>query len=169
MGKRKIDDILPSGDLTNCLPKKTCYLCGPMEYAKNNGLDWRLVYRDELAKLNIQCIIPEEEETGMTEEDMRILKEEDPTQYIKIMRQFIEMDLKFVEDCDMVVAFWDGERMSGTIGEAQHAYLHGTPIYLVSPRPFTEIPGWFAACFTETFESLGCLLLYLNKQSFYRV
>jgi len=166
------DDVLPSLEEAQCLPKLTAYLAGPMEFADSYGLNWRLEYRKELKRLNIETIIPEEEELkkgGLTEKEVNQLKADDPEKYKAYVRtNFIQPDLTFVRECDMVIVRWEGEQMSGAVGETQEAYLSGTPVYLVSSREVKDIPGWFFACSTEHFKTLGCLLLYLTKHSFYR-
>jgi len=140
------------------------YLAGPMEYAANAGLSWRLHYEQELNKLGIKCIIPEFEEKFVTDQaELNRLKKEDIPHYVKIMRQLIDLDLDFVETVDMVVVKWTGERMSGTIGEVQHAYLVSTPAYLVTELDLQEVPGWFLACFTKTFTSLEELTTHIKS------
>lgn len=143
---------------------KKAYLAGPMEYAANAGLDWRLEYRDDLANLEIDVIIPEYEEGGIcTQEQLNHLKVHDIESYIRIMRQLITLDLRFVETVDLIVCYWDGERMSGTVGEFQKAYEIGRKTCLVTPRPFIEIPGWFLACSTDRFHTKEELLVHLKE------
>ena len=131
------------------------YLCGPMEFAANNGLDWRLEARDELAQIGISCIIPNEEEADLKPENgwdwLKINRE---GEYINLMRKIIERDLGFVEEADVLVGRWEGERMSGTIHEVGYAYQLGKPIYLISTQPITVIPGWFLACCTKRFQTV---------------
>lgn len=168
----KYDDVIPSVEEGKCLPEQTCYLAGPMEFAEEYGLAWRLEYQEQLNRLNIHSIIPEHEEIargGLTEKEVAQLKIDNPEDYKEYVREnFIKPDLKFVRDSDMVIVRWEGEQISGTAGEAQEAYLSDVPVYLVSSREVKDIPGWLYACSTEHFKSLSCLLLYLTKQSFYR-
>ena len=145
--------------------KRICYLAGPMESVKDAGRGWREVYSEELKQLGFMCIIPEDKEEFITnQEELNDLKKTDRHQYVDIMRKLISLDLKFVETADIIVTRWNGEVTAGTIGEAQHAYLEGKLIYLVTDKEFHEIPGWFGACFTEIFDSLDCLLLYLSEE-----
>ena len=150
---------------------RRAYLAGPIEYANNFGRVWREEYSQLFKEfLNIECIIPEHEEKHIIEtpEILLDLKKNNPREYINRMRQLQDLDLQFVEDVDIVVVHWNGERMSGTIGEAQHARLMGVPIYLVTKIPFVEIPGWFAACFDyeNIFDSISCLMMQLADQQF---
>lgn len=144
----------------------TTYLAGPMEYTEDNGLGWRLVFKEELEKLQIKSILPNFEELELVKNPQHFnsLKETNTEEYISIMRQLIDIDLTFVLDVDFVIIKWEGERMSGTIGEAQHAYLAGVPVYLVTSQPIKDIPGWFLGCTTEVFENLNCLMLFLIRE-----
>jgi nucleoside 2-deoxyribosyltransferase len=157
--KRKIKSVL------HWKKEKTAYLAGPMEYAQDNGLGWRLEYERDLSKLSIRSIIPNfEEKQILNGLDLPHIKKTDIDRHNQVIRAFIKQDLRFVEDVDYVIVNWNGERCSGTIGEAQHAYLCGTPAYLVTSKPFHEVPGWFLACFTKAFHSKRDLLAYLEAQ-----
>ena len=140
------------------------YLAGSMEYSDNQGLDWRLEWREDLGKLGIQCIIPNFEEADIILDSEQFQRDKitNLDKYINIMRKIIRKDLAFVEQVDFVITKWDGEKGAGTIGEAQHSFLIGKPNYLVTSLPFHEVPGWFLACFTELFHSKEKLLKFLE-------
>jgi hypothetical protein len=143
---------------------QTAYLCGPMEYDTDEGLGWRLEYRQDLAQLGIKCIIPNEEEKLIKDEkDMQLLKQQDLHEYIRIMRAFIKQDLSFTLNATYLICRWEGQRMSGTVGEAQARYLAGKDAYLVTSKPLIEVPGWFLACFTHYFRDKSSLLSYLRE------
>jgi nucleoside 2-deoxyribosyltransferase len=132
------------------------YLAGPMEFAEDYGMGWRERLRNELKEFGIRCILPNEEEAKFisSQHELNDIKESDPQRYINIMRQFIKQDLQFVEGVDMIITCWEGERMSGTIGEATHAYCSDQVSYLITSVPFKDIPGWFVACYSEIFTSV---------------
>jgi len=143
---------------------KKVYLAGPMEYAPQDGLDWRIEYAKELGEyLGIECVIPNHEEKHIVPDQakFRQLKKEKPYEYIKIMRQLKEMDLNIVQNVDAVICNWNGEMMSGTVGEAQHATFHGVPVFLVTKKPLSDVPGWFLSCCDEVFPELSCLMMHL--------
>lgn len=149
--------------------KKTsllAYLAGAMEYAYNEGINWRRIYQKILAKeCNISAIIPNDEEKKIKKDyNFNYLKENNLDKYIEIMRQFIDADLQFVESVDMLIVRWEGERTAGTVHEVGHAYQIGTPCYLVTSKKPIEVPGWFLACFTKYFPSLKALVQYLKQQ-----
>ena len=144
--------------------KQTAYLAGPMEYAKKNGRGWRIRYKQELEKIGINCIIPEFHERDITnEKEMKRLKLENINLYIEKMRQLIALDIEFVQSVDMVIVKWNGEVMSGTIGEVQEAYLQFVPAYLVTEYDLSTVPGWFLACFERTFRNFKQLKQYLKS------
>jgi len=147
---------------------KTCYLAGPMEFTADGGRAWREEYRDLLKEyLEVDCIIPEEEESLITnQKELNRLKKENIFEYTELMRKIIDLDLNFVDNVDMLIVRWEGEAMSGTIHEVGHAYEAGKPCYLVTSKPFHEVPGWFLATFTEIFESIACLMMFLADEKF---
>jgi nucleoside 2-deoxyribosyltransferase len=142
---------------------RVAYLAGPMEYAENAGLDWRLDCAKALKQLDISCVIPELEEQLITDqEELNQLKINDIRKYIGIMRQLIKLDINFVHTLDLIIVKWEGERMSGTIGEVQEAYLRGRPVYLVTSQPLSSVPGWFLACCQHASRTIDQLALHLS-------
>jgi len=150
------------GDKEN---NKIAYLCGPMEYADDNGDEWRREYASKLLELNIRSIVPNNEEKKIKGiYSMNELKKSNIGKYIQIMREFIRMDLTFVEAADVIITRWEGEASAGTIHEAGKAYELGKPCYLITSRSDKEVLGWFLACFTKIFNSLDELVEYLKDE-----
>ena len=142
---------------------KTVYLAGAMESLADEGLSWRRQFSTVLQSIGIKSIIPNDEEKNIKEKyNMAELKKTDIDKYIEIIRAFISMDLKFVENVDMLIVKWEGEVTSGTIHEVGYAYQLGKPCYLVTSKLPHEVPGWFLACFTKTFTNLDSLISYLK-------
>jgi len=151
----------------NAQPReKVAYLAGPMEFAEDYGMGWRERIREGLKSLGIRCILPNEEEAKFIsgQGELNEIKKYDPQRYVNIMRQFIKQDLQFVESVDMIVTCWNGERMSGTIGEATYAYLKDQVSYLITNKTFEQIPGWFAACYTKIFYSEDAFLDFMRTE-----
>ena len=143
--------------------KRTCYLAGPMEYAHNEGINWRRTYAKALEECSISCIIPNDEEKEIKKNiNMSDLKENDIEKYIEILRAFIDQDLKFVETVDMIIVRWEGELTTGTVHEVGYAYQLKKPTYLVSSLKNKDIPGWFLACFTKKFSTMTELMDFLK-------
>ena len=142
------------------------YLAGPMEHTADNGFGWRSEYKKDLQKLHILSVIPSDYETELIPDPEQFQRDKQffLNRFLKTMRAIIKLDLKFVETVDFVITRWEGERCSGTIGEAQHAFLIGKPNYLVTSKPFHEVPGWFLACFTELFHTKEELYKFLKAE-----
>ena len=144
---------------------KTAYLAGAMESLKDEGLLWRRQFDAALKPIRIKSVIPNDEEKDIKKNNnMAELKKSDINKYIKIIRSFISMDLKFVEEVDMLIVKWEGEQTYGTVHEVGYAYQLKKPCYLVSSKPTYEIPGWFLACFTKKFSTLQELIGFLMEE-----
>lgn len=145
---------------------KTIYLCGPMEYAKDMGIAWRREFAKELSKLGYKCIIPNDEEENIKKKyDFSInTKNEDLDKYIKVIREFIALDLDFVKNSDYLICNWEGEVSAGTIHEVGYGYQLNKPCYLVTSKSLQLVPGWFLACFTKCFKSLNELIEFLKEK-----
>lgn len=153
-------------------PKGNIYLSGGMEFAKNNGEDWRAICSEELKKngyypfdiagldkayANVHGnfygnFAPNEE--GMLRRKAIIRK------------QFIHTDLNLiVDDTDAMIVLYDESvrRGAGTISECQVAFLHDIPIFIVSAWEDweKEIPGWLHGLSTKIFTSFDDLHKYL--------
>ena len=134
-----------------------------MEFAPDHGKVWREEYRDLLKEyLEIDSIIPEEKEYLIANHKNLIdLKRENIFEYVNYMREIIKLDLSLVDQADLVIVRWECEMISGTVHEVARAYETNKPCYLVTSKPFHEVPGWFLALFTEIFESIACLMMFL--------
>lgn len=142
------------------------YLAGPMEYVPDFGLRWREEYEKELDILDILCIVPNEKQQIIAnEKELQKLKVEDLESYIKKLREIIALDLKYVTSSDFLIVRWmAGEETTGTVGEAQTAYLNNIPVYLVTNMNPYDIPGWFLACCAEVFHSKEDLFSFLKSK-----
>jgi nucleoside 2-deoxyribosyltransferase len=147
--------------------EKLVYLAGPMEDSADNGLGWRVEFREALKEFDFNCIIPEEHEEGLIPPgaNMSKIKRTNLDLYKTIVRRFIKLDLKFVEDADLIVIKYEGEQTSGTIGEAQYAYQLKKPVMLVSSLPEEQISGWFLSCCSIKFSSLEEMVEYITNHS----
>jgi nucleoside 2-deoxyribosyltransferase len=143
---------------------KLIYLCGPMEYAADCGVQWRKEFSEVLAKKNYRCISPNEEEEFIKKKykvDAET-KKNNIDEYISGIREFITLDLTFVESADMLVCKWEGEQCSGTIHEVGYARQISKPSYLITSKPLYEVPGWFLSCFTKCFKTIDELINFLE-------
>lgn len=148
------------------------YLSGGMEYAANEGRDWRLKLQEWLeSRLGSSVFNPNLESQHFFEShapgiDFRALKQSEPERFQELVSHLVDIDcIEIAERTDYVVCYWDEGAMrgAGTKGELTMARFFGKPVYMVTSFPFTEIPGWVLGCTTmifPDFESLKAFLLH---------
>lgn len=131
------------------------YLAGAIEDKKDHGAQWRLDITPKLMdiaeKFGIKITIndPCEQEkikTGMgpseSKEKYKGWKRAGCwAQFHYVLSRIQEMDIYLVRDSDFLIVYFEKET-GGTVCEMWDAYLHGIPIYVVSPNPPTEINSW---------------------------
>jgi hypothetical protein len=140
------------------------YLVGPMEDTSDNGLGWRVEYRNRLKKYNVRCIIPNFEEAELIPdvEKFNQLKKTNYPEFKEVMRKIAVKDIGFVKEADFLIVRWEGESMSGSVAEVHEAFFNlDTPAYLVTSLPFHKVPGWFGCCMDEEFHTLDELIEHL--------
>lgn len=147
------------------------YLSGGMEYAQNEGRDWRQHLEEWLEK-QFSCNVfnPYTQSLNFFSQhfpdvDIRSLKETDVVQYATIVARLVEIDCKEIaERSDLVICYWDdsAQRGAGTKGELTIAKHFGKPVYMVTSVPHKEIPGWVLGCTTFIFESFDELKKFLS-------
>ena len=149
-------------------PPQTCYLAGAIEAADDEGRTWRERYKKEFDVVGLEAWIPNDLnlEHELTMEQWKVLKARDDLKEFKteFRKRIIKPDIQAVDDADIIVVRWDGEQTTGTAHEVGRAYLRGQMIYLVTPRPFREVPAWMLACVEAEFHGLEQLTKYLHKR-----
>lgn len=150
---------------------KRVYLSGGMEYALDEGRDWRTMMQEWLMKtLHCEVFNPNVESDAFFRTqypglDIRGLKGKDIVQFASIMTQLVEIDSREIaERSDLVVCHWDESAMkgAGTKGELTIARYFGKPVYMVTSMPLEEIPGWVLGCTTLVFGSFDELKKFLS-------
>jgi hypothetical protein len=144
-----------------------------MEYAVNEGMDWRAATQEWLEK-ELQCVVfnPNRESVRFFSKhypscNFRSLKHTDLSQYQTIVSKLVDLDCKEIADrSDFVVCYWDESAMkgAGTKGELTMAKYFGKPVYLVTSIHHYDIPGWVLGCTTEILPSFEALKAFLLKQ-----
>jgi hypothetical protein len=147
------------------------YLSGGMEYAADEGRDWR---RDMQAWLEHErgCVVfnPNVESdrllgTEYSGIDFRELKRRDLPQFRTIVERIVTIDCnEIAERTDFVVVYWDesAQRGAGTKGELTMAHFFRKPVYMVTAVPLESIPSWVLGCVTEIFSDFGSLKRFLS-------
>ena len=150
------------------------YLSGPIENAHDHGSSWRdniTIWLE--SNLNHKVFNPVKETQSRikecTKSDFRSMKKTNPSEYIKIIRKIIKLDLEAViNDSDYLIVNWDKSVLKGggTHGEITMAYWVKKPIYIVNSLPLDEMSSWIFSCanhvFTD-FDSLKSKLTILYK------
>lgn len=141
------------------------YLAGAMEYAPDRGCGWRAAMSEFLSTaLGHTVFNPCVEEQALIDRrgipDFRDLKARDTAAFRRAMRDIIDLDLAALrERVDYVVCLWDEHvaRGAGTHGELTLAYLHGKPVYLVTPFAATDLSSWVIGCSSEIYPDFTAL------------
>ncbi len=147
------------------------YLSGGMEYATDEGRDWRTGIQEWIEReLGGSVFNPNIESdrlftTKYSGVQFRALKRGDFELYRKIAAELVELDSREIAlRSDVVVCFWDdsAQRGAGTKGELTLAKYFGKPVFMVTSMPMEALPGWVIGCVTmivPDFPSLKTALL----------
>jgi hypothetical protein len=146
------------------------YLSGGMEYAKNEGMDWRNSMDTWLREsLGHKIFNPNTESEkflnkSLPNKNFRLLKSTDIETYSKIVKKFVIIDSKEIAlRSDYVICYWDksAQRGAGTKGELTIARYFNKPVYMVTRISKEQIPGWVLGCVTKSFNSFDQLKDFL--------
>jgi hypothetical protein len=148
------------------------YLSGGMEYAADEGRDWRSTLQDWLEQ-TLKCTVfnPNYESDQFLyricpDVDFRALKRNDLSKFTAIVSQVVDLDCdEIAKRSDFVICYWDASAMrgAGTKGELTIAKYFGKPVYLVTSIPHDDIPGWVLGCTTRVFPSFDELKAFLQE------
>lgn len=149
------------------------YLSGGMEYAANEGRDWRTALHEWLHhELHCEVFNPNEESERFflrehPDVDFRRLKFQDIQAYQTIVRRLVELDCdEIAHRSTFLICYWDdgAARGAGTKGELTMAKFFKKPVYMVTGMPTQDIPGWVLGCTTRIFPSFEELKEFLKTR-----
>jgi hypothetical protein len=155
----------------NAVPRRV-YLSGGMEYAANEGRDWReTMQRFCEDELGWTVFNPNRESERFFQKnwpgmDFRAVKRLDIDRYREIVSRLVDIDShEIAERTDIVVCYWDeaAAKGAGTKGELTMARFFGKPVYMVTSIPAQEIPGWVLGCTTRMFAAFSALTEFLRS------
>jgi len=152
---------------------RRAYLSGGMEYAPDEGRDWRQEMQTWLER-ELRCSVfnPNVESekflgTAYGGIDFRELKRRDIDTYRTIIERIVTTDCdEIAVRTDFVVAYWDdsAQRGAGTKGELTMAHFFRKPVYLVTSMPPEAIPSWVLGCVTRIFRDFQSLKDFLSGE-----
>lgn len=151
-------------------PRGNIYLSGGIEKAINDGAGWREQVSESLRyfgyfPLNITAL-----DRAYRKEHGKLYTDFDEADEIRrkanIRRHFVYTDLELIKnDSDALIVYYDeAVRLgAGTISEAQFAFLHDIPVFVVSAWENwqEEVPGWLHALSTKIFTSFDDCIDYM--------
>jgi hypothetical protein len=150
---------------------KRVYLSGGMEYAADEGRDWRRDMQGWLER-ELGCTVfnPNMESEGVLGRetggvDFRSLKTTDIARYTSIVERLVTIDCDEISGrTDFVIVYWDesAQRGAGTKGELTIAHHFKKPVYMVTAMPPDAIPGWVLGCVTIRFSDFESLKKFLS-------
>ena len=147
------------------------YLCGPIEFAEDNGRLWRRKLGPFLREnLGHRVYDPaEDEQKNLSEEEVKHFREwktTDLERFRRVVRKIIAFDLDLIENkADYLVCCWDAlAKSGGTSAEMTVAYRKGIPVYLVTALPPVEISGWMLGCSDQVFTTVEELKEFLTAR-----
>lgn len=153
--------------------KMKVYLSGGMEYARNEGADWRSEIGSWLKEnLEHNSFNPNEESKKYLGKklcgvDFRSLKSLDIARYTRLLNGIVDHDSREIAyRSDYLICLWDSsaQRGAGTKGELTIARFFSKPVYLVTKKKLESIPGWVLGCSTKIFGSMDELKNFLQKK-----
>jgi hypothetical protein len=147
------------------------YLSGGMEYAADEGRDWRSELQEWLEDTFACEVFNPNRESDLfftryyPSVDIRALKRTNIQQYKEIVARLVGIDCaEIATKSDAVICYWDESAMrgAGTKGELTIAHYFNKPVHMVTTMPHDEIPGWVLACTTTIFDSFAELKIFLQ-------
>lgn len=128
-----------------------CYLSGPMEFAKDNGVVWRREFINLAinADLEIDFIDPTNkpcDESDIIEDKEYQIKLQESGDYLKLrdyVKKYRRFDLRFVDLSDFLVAVIDPKiHMCGTYNEIFVAEQQHKPMFFICEGGLKTLPRW---------------------------
>lgn len=153
--------------------KLRTYLSGGMEYAKDEGADWRKMMEDWIVRqLQHSVFNPNVESEKFLRRTLprvnfRKLKFRDAEKFRRVVRMIVKLDSEEIaRRSDYVVCYWDksAQRGAGTKGELTIARFFGKPVYVVTRIQQSDIPGWVLGCTSKIFGSFDELKVFLKRR-----
>lgn len=148
------------------------YLSGGMEYARDEGMDWRRVMERWIVReLRHSVFNPNIESEKFLKRHLprvnfRELKLSNIERFQSVVRKIVRLDSEEIaRRSDYVICYWDKSAQlgAGTKGELTIARFFDKPVFMVTRIRHEKIPGWILGCTSQIFVSFDELKVYLRK------
>ena len=143
-----------------------------MEYARDEGVDWRLMMEQWIVReLGHSVFNPNAESAKYLKKrlpgvSLRKLKFSDIDRFQRVVNGIVRLDSEEIaRRSDYVICYWDrgAQRGAGTKGELTIARFFRKPVYMVTKMQRSNIPGWVLGCTSAIFCSFGELKSFLEE------
>ena len=143
--------------MSSQLEGSLAYLCGPIDHADDDGVEWRRKLTQELAeRYNIKTLDPTDkpfkgshgvsyEEIGSEKQNALQLRDDgDYEALAEKMRMIVRVDLRMVDLSDLLIAYIpQGVRVCGSIHEIVTACESKKPTLIVFEGGREEASNWY--------------------------
>ena len=156
----------------NRLDNSVCYLSGPIDFDKSDGVSFRKLIRESLSHLNIKFLDPTDKpitwakEIGAEKQLLRKYKEQGRYDELTIaVKKIRRADLRCCDKADFQIAYIDTSiHMCGTYDEIFTMERQKKPVLALIKGHKKDLPIWLfgAIRHEEMFESLDQLVNYIN-------
>lgn len=156
----------------NRLKDHTCYLCGPMDHAPDNGKGWRLEIIPKLRKLGIGILNPCDKPMRGYDEGIEYkkllnnLKAEGKIEEMRNhIRDIVGSDLRMVHKSDFVILYIDKDIfMCGSFIEAAWAMQQRKPLLVVCKQGKLNTPYFLMGMVPDVhlFNNFDELMTYIK-------
>jgi len=176
--ERVIDDIMAESEVVKGKLNQTrCYLAGPIDYAKDDGVAWRRNFTKFLKRVGAIPLDPTDKPVSQCkyneigDEKIMIEKLVELNRWDELRemaKEIVLVDLRMVEVSDFLVAYVNTDiPMCGTWDEIFESLRQRKPTYVVVEGGKKKMPMWLRGklnhnfCF-ESFEELEAYLTGLH-------
>ena len=157
------------------LSKAVGYLVGPIDFAADDGVEWRRTIRRRLEPLGIKFIDPTDKvwdaahEIGAEKKHIQELKKKAKFKQVKALSHLVrQQDLRYVDISDFVIAHIDTDvHMCGTYEEIFRAENQNKPRFVYFSKGRVNAPFWIFDHFNieHMFDSLEDLMCYIEEMA----
>lgn len=156
----------------NYLKNSLCYLSGPIDFAKDDGVSWRNIIQERTRDLKIKYLDPCQKPGAILSESsdeklkVKKLKDEGKFEEVTIFAKKIRrLDLRYVDLSDFVILYVDTDiHMCGSYDEAIMAERQSKPVLCLLKNGKKNAPLWLFGIvkWHEMFDSMSELIQYLD-------